>query len=337
VRDVEHFETYPYGNFDGGNAAPNGWRTYESLPRYGTNLEGMTRVSILSEAMSHDPFPRRIAATYAFVLETIRYAAEHRAEMRRHEMLTAKFRPDSVVVRGDSLGNSPVRMDSVLVAVTRTVTLPRSDSATRAQTVRTPAIKDTIGNCAIPAAGGRGGGRGGRQGRGGGRGAASGGTTREVEELTGEAHPVYMPVRDRFAPVRKEAIPAAYVLGSEWSNVVVLMRRQGIQVLKLNAAASGRAEHFAIDSIGHRRFFEGHCGDLAEGSWQPASADTVPAGSFVVPTSQRMGMLAAFLLEPASEDGYLAWNFFDRSLAAPGVAPVKRWRVMPTIHAVPVP
>ncbi|MGH7523350.1 MAG: M14 family metallopeptidase [Gemmatimonadales bacterium] len=337
VRERDHFETYPYGNFDGGNAAPNGWRTYESLPRYGTNLEGMTRVSILSEAMSHDPFPRRIAATYAFVLETIRYVAEHRAEMRRHEVLTAKFRPDSVVVRGNSLADSPVRMDSVLVAATRTVTLPRSDSATRAHTVRTPAIKDTVGDCAIAAAGGRGGGRSGRQGRGGGRGAAPGGTTREVEELTGEAHAVYMPVRDRFGAVRKEAMPAAYVLGSEWSNVVALMRRQGIQVLKLNAAWSGRAEHFAIDSIEHRRFFEGHCSVLAEGSWQAATRDTVPAGAFVVPTNQRTGMLAAFLLEPASEDGYLAWNFFDRALATPGVAPVKRWRVMPTIRAVAVP
>ncbi|MGH7592351.1 MAG: M14 family metallopeptidase, partial [Gemmatimonadales bacterium] len=112
LRQRDHVETYLYGNFDGGNAAPTGWRTYESLARYGTNLAGMTRVSILSEAMSHDPFLRRIESTYDFVLETIRYLNEHRTEMRQHEALTARTRPDSVVVRGNSLAVSPVRVDS---------------------------------------------------------------------------------------------------------------------------------------------------------------------------------------------------------------------------------
>src|SRR4029079_13448550 len=98
-RTRDHFETFSYGeSFDGGQANPSGWRTYESLPRYGTTLNGMTRVSILSEAMSHDSFPRRIAATYAFVLETIRYLNDHRIEMRRREALSARSPPALVVL-----------------------------------------------------------------------------------------------------------------------------------------------------------------------------------------------------------------------------------------------
>ncbi len=360
VRTREHFETYPYGNFGGGNgtgATPTGWSTYESLPRYGTNLAGMTRVSVLSEAMSHDPFMTRINVTYAFILETIRYLNEHKLELRRHEALTAARRPDSVVVRGNSLAMSPMRMDSVLVEVTRRVVEPRSDSAARANTKRPPRIVDTIGVCTGAAGRGRGG-AGGGNGRGGGaRGAggapgaagavAAGGggrgrgttgdSTREVPEMTGESHAVWMQVRDRFGAVRKEAIPAAYVFGAEYGKVVELMRRQGIAVQKTSAQWIGPAGHFRVDSVTHTGFFEGHCGELLEGSWTAPATDTVAAGSFVVSTNQRFGMLASFLLEPSSEDGYTYWNFFDAGLKQGGVAPVRRLLTMPLLRAAPVP
>ncbi len=39
-----------------------------------------------------------------------------------------------------------------------------------------------------------------------------------------------------------------------------------------------------------------------------------PAGTIVVRTSQRLGSLAAALLEPESDDGLQAWNYFDRYL-----------------------
>ena len=343
LRERDHVETYLYGNFRGPATAPTGWDTYEGLPRYGTNLAGMTRLSILSEAMSHDPFPRRIEATYDFIVEVIRYLNENQGEMRRHEVLTAKLRPDSVVVRGNVLASSPSRMDTVLVAVTRTITLPRSDSATRANTIRTPQLHDTIGVCAAPGSGrggrggagalGRGAGAAGR--RAGGRGAATG-PTRDVLAATGEVHPVYMAVHDRFGPVRKEAIPAAYVFGPEWSKVVELMRRQGIAVRKTTASWVGATGHFKIDTLGHAGYFEGHCGLLVNGAWALPSTDTLPAGSFVVPTNQRMGLLAAYLLEPSSEDGYAFWNFFDRGLAQGGVSPVRRLVVMPALKLVAV-
>jgi hypothetical protein len=361
LRERDHVETYLYGNFRGADrVTPSGWDTYEGLPRYGTNLAGMTRLSILSEAMSHDPFLRRIEATYDFMLEIVRYLNENKAEMRRHEALTAKLRPDSVVVRGNDLRSSPSRMDSVLVATTDTVKLARSDSALRANAPRTPQHHDTIGICPAPGTG-RGGGRGrgaggappaaggvppaagvaGAPGRGagggrnGGRGA--GGTTRDVEELTGKVHPVYMEVHDRFGPVRKEAIPAAYVFGPEWSKVVELMRRQGIEVRKTSAAWTGSSGHFALDTLIHMAYFEGHCGVLVDGKWAPPSADTIPAGSYVVSTNQRFGMLASFLLEPASEDGYAYWNFFDNGLKQGGAAPVRRLLVMPQLKTVVVP
>ena len=85
VRARRGFEIFDYGNFSGPAAgredaaslAKGGWLTYEHKPRFGTNYFGLRgRVSILSEAYSHDPFERRVKATTAFVGELLSYVGE---------------------------------------------------------------------------------------------------------------------------------------------------------------------------------------------------------------------------------------------------------------------
>ncbi|MEP6591166.1 MAG: M14 family metallopeptidase [Gemmatimonadota bacterium] len=328
VRERFQFETYPYGNFRGGNANPTGWDTYESLPRYGTNLNGMTRFSILSEAMSHDPFLRRIDATYAFVLETIRYFAEHPGEMKRHKARTAAWRPDSVIVRGNVLASSPARMDTVLVAITRTEELPAPDSAAMVNAPRSPVIAAPIG-CSVPATPAP------DASRGPARPATTGPRTEIL--LTGASRPVVMEVHDRFSAVRQEAVPAAYLIDASHAKVVELLRRQGVKVERLTRAWAGASEQFMVDTVMRAtRANEGHCTVRVEGSWSQGS-DRAPAGTFLVPTDQRFGLLAAFLLEPASEDGYTTWNFFDDALVAHRSHPIRRLRVLPTMALRGVP
>lgn len=328
LRSRFQFETYPYGNFRGGNANPTGWDSYESLPRYGTNLNGMTRFSILSEAMSHDPFLRRIDATYAFVLETVRYFAEHTGELRRHRALTAAWRPDSVVIRGNALASSPSRQDTVLVAITRTDTMPAPDSVAMASAPRPPVITPIIGCSATPTAP-----------TGAPRGGARSATGPRTElALTGASRPVLMEVHDRFSAVRSEAVPAAYLIDSRHEKVVDLLRRQGVTVERLSRAWIGSVERFVVDTvIRATRANEGHCSVRVEGTWSNAATDTVAAGSFLVPTNQRFGVLAAFLLEPASEDGYTTWNFFDDALASHQAHPVRRVRAVPSVPRRAVP
>ena len=41
----------------------------------------------------------------------------------------------------------------------------------------------------------------------------------------------------------------------------------------------------------------------------------MPAGSVRVPADQPLGLLAASLLEPESQDSFLAWGFFPEMLA----------------------
>jgi hypothetical protein len=281
TRSRHNVETFPYGNFVDQNPdsiAVSGWVTYESVPRFGTNLMGMSRLSILSEAYSNDPFARRIEATYAFVVEAIRYVAEHRVDVRDRMARTIAARPDSVTIRSTF---APARRDTVIFEVTR-------------------------------AAGEGGGGFARRQ-------------------RTGEFRRALMPVVDRFMATRREAIPAAYVLDAQWSDVVERLVRQGVTVERLEVPWTGTSARFRIDSITVQRPFEGHRGVMVDGAWGAMAADSAPAGSFVVSTDQRLGMLAAFLLEPASEDGYTMWNLFDRGLRARGNHPVRRLDRLPAV------
>lgn len=96
------FATFDYGNFDPvyeeadvTDTVKHGWYTYDHTPRYGTNYYGMRgRVSILSEAFSHDPFARRVASTYAFVHEILESTVRH-----RRSILAARAGADSTPAR----------------------------------------------------------------------------------------------------------------------------------------------------------------------------------------------------------------------------------------------
>jgi hypothetical protein len=103
VAQRDGFAIFDYGNFEGN---PRAWKTYDNRPRFGTNYVGIRgRIAILSEAYSHDPFERRVHATYAFVREILSLVAEKRA--------TIAHQPDP---KSDSV---PIRS-----ALTTALTLP---------------------------------------------------------------------------------------------------------------------------------------------------------------------------------------------------------------------
>ncbi len=89
MRSRHKVEIFPYGNFSADNRESltatdkSGWWTYDHRQRFGTNYYGLRgRISILSEAMSHDPFELRVASTRAFVQEALSLVAEQRLQIR---------------------------------------------------------------------------------------------------------------------------------------------------------------------------------------------------------------------------------------------------------------
>jgi hypothetical protein len=142
---------------------------------------------------------------------------------------------------------------------------------------------------------------------------------------TGVFRTIRMPVFDRFQATRKEAVPEAYLFGPQHAEVAALLRAQGIEVRRIKAGWAADTEVFRVDSLIVEPLFEGHRTIRVEGKWG-AGASTMPAGWYMVMTDQPLGILAAYLLEPASEDGLVTWNFFDRNLRRGQPAPVLRVR-----------
>lgn len=142
---------------------------------------------------------------------------------------------------------------------------------------------------------------------------------------TGVFKTIRMPVYDRFMSARKEAMPAAYLLPPQHAHLAELLGAQGVEVRQVTAAWQGTAEAFRVDSVVVESLFEGHRTIRVEGAWHPRDASLAP-GWFLVSTEQRLGVFAAYLLEPASEDGLVTWNFLDRDLRRGQDAPVLRVR-----------
>ncbi len=154
---------------------------------------------------------------------------------------------------------------------------------------------------------------------------------------TGVYRSIRMPVFDRFQAARKEAVPAAYLVPPRLRTVVDLLRRQGVGVDSLTAPWKARAQAFTIDTLAVGPLFEGHRTVQAEGRWSSLAGDTaLVAGWYLVRTAQPLGVLASYLLEPASEDGVVAWNLLDRELHPGSRYPILRVSSPPRVPAVTI-
>lgn len=77
LQERYHEPVFDYGNVDD-PLDPKRWDTYAPLGWYGTNYVGLRgRMAILSEAYSHADFRTRVRVTHDFVMEILRFAAQH--------------------------------------------------------------------------------------------------------------------------------------------------------------------------------------------------------------------------------------------------------------------
>ena len=133
-------------------------------------------------------------------------------------------------------------------------------------------------------------------------------------QRTGVFRTIRMPVFDRFVPARQEPLRVGYLLPPQHRGIVTLLRSHGVRVEQLTGEWRGSAEAFRVDSVTVApNLFEGHRTVTAEGNWAARDASAA-AGWYFVSTRQRLGVLAAYLLEPESDDGVVTWNLMDRDL-----------------------
>ena len=150
---------------------------------------------------------------------------------------------------------------------------------------------------------------------------------------TGVFRTIEMPVFDRFVAEQKEALAEAYLIPDRLAGVVELLRQQGIEVVRGSGQAS-RLERFVVVSLRREALFEGHRPVVAEGHWAPFAGEVGSSWSRVS-TAQPLGLLAAYLLEPASEDGVVTWNLLDAELKAGHAYPILRSRPAAAAAASP--
>jgi Zinc carboxypeptidase len=123
-----------------------------------------------------------------------------------------------------------------------------------------------------------------------------------------------IPYYSDWTAKRSVPFPFAYVLGVPDSEVVDKLRQHGLVVEKLLEDATLEVVAFRVKELkAEERAYQGHHLNQVKGDYA-AETKTFPAGTFLIPTAQPLGGLAAYLLEPESDDGLVVWNFFDRYL-----------------------
>ena len=86
----------------------------------------------------------------------------------------------------------------------------------------------------------------------------------------------------------------------------------GVLVQQLDEPLETSVNSFTIDSTSvAARPFQNHRERRLFGSWTVPQSRTIPARSYVVFTGQPLGILAMYLLEPESDDGFVDWNVLD--------------------------
>jgi dipeptidyl-peptidase-4 len=127
-----------------------------------------------------------------------------------------------------------------------------------------------------------------------------------------------------YTPTLSVPRPFAYLYPASLTAVTETLLRQGIEVQELREDIELEVEVYRVTALSRAmREFQGHSlatvGVEARKGWQGFAAGTV-----IVRTGQKLGALAAYLLEPQCEDGLATWNFFDEGLAEGADFPVVR-------------
>jgi hypothetical protein len=132
---------------------------------------------------------------------------------------------------------------------------------------------------------------------------------------TGRQKDVKVPYLIDFYPVQNVALPSAYLLGIRDKDVIELLRLHGIRIEALEKDTELPVERFEIAELkGSPRLNQGHYLNSVKGK-NVTEKRLFPAGTVVVRMNQPLARVAAYLLEPESGEGLLAWNYFDKYLA----------------------
>jgi dipeptidyl-peptidase-4 len=117
-----------------------------------------------------------------------------------------------------------------------------------------------------------------------------------------------------YFPVKSVSLPYAYLIKLSDPVVANLLMKHGINVEKLTNVTTLEVEKFKITELKPAdRLNQGHYTNTVKGVMQKDTVEFLP-GNYVVRMAQPLANVAAYMLEPQTDDALILWNFFDRYL-----------------------
>jgi len=101
------------------------------------------------------------------------------------------------------------------------------------------------------------------------------------------------------------------------ASVVDRLEAHGVKFFKTEKETTVKGDRFKIatSEVAQAEYQGTHRLRTMTGAWE-ATEQTIPAGSLVIPMDQPLARLAFILLDPRSDDGFMAWNILDPVLGA---------------------
>jgi hypothetical protein len=280
------------------------WRTFQDHPRFNTNYAGLrNRISFLNETYASDLSVVRIDTQYNLTLSTMLATISEKGKLKA---LVAEADAHAIGRK-----DNPDFPDGEFVILESTMN--SRDHAKEG----TYYLHTYLAGAGSPlnrsVSGGEGRGR----------------------DYAGLAN-YEIKIMDNFTARKSTPLGAYYLLDADCGNVAANLRMHGIEVIELaspltvmggdfqwfDARVRANAEDLAGWFEGRKRarvdpdvtsITDGTGAMIPtwRGEWEKAASSQVfPAGTYVVSTAQPLGMLAAILLEPGSNDGLFNWTFY---------------------------
>jgi hypothetical protein len=141
------------------------------------------------------------------------------------------------------------------------------------------------------------------------------GTPVDTIEVTG-AQILKKPIATKLRPR-----PYAYLLPRDAVDAIAMLKRHGITVEVLTEADSLTVDAYTVAGVTHERAYNHAAATMVEVGEVVTLDRSFPKGTYVVPTAQFLGRLAAHMLEPESDDNVVYWNTMDAWIPRPAEEP----------------
>ena len=118
-----------------------------------------------------------------------------------------------------------------------------------------------------------------------------------------------------FSPAVTVTAPEAYIVPFAWENVTDRLKANGVIMRQLEKDTTLTVESYYIDKFEPaKRATQGHYFNSNVSVHSVTQKMDYFKGDYIVPVNQRSNKYIVYMLEPQSEAGFFAWNFFDSSL-----------------------